>query len=80
MLHDRKQNHEYYREYFGKAPKGFIPTTHEWGVAPVEFREPTDKDKAAAPVDPATWDGRFHVPFLFRCECSRPSQLCVCPG
>jgi hypothetical protein len=54
------QYHEYYKQYFGKDPKGFVPTVHI-PVPPAEFREPRREDIAAAPVPIQTWDPRFHV-------------------
>ena len=55
------QHHEFYKNFFGKAPKAHLPTTHVLGAAPPPLREPSDAEVAAAPVDPATWHGRFNV-------------------
>jgi hypothetical protein len=55
------QHHEFYKNFFGKAPKAHLPTTHVLGASPPPLREPSDAEVAAAPVDPAAWHGRFNV-------------------
>lgn len=57
----RRQSYEYFKNYFGKAPKSLVPTTHVLGAAPPPYRIHTQAEVAAAPVDPSQWHDRFDV-------------------